>query len=126
MTIIDIKEIPNPDKKIMKPIKEKQEIYIPGIIDKNIPNKNGFIYILSGSGGSGKTSLLLNMFKSKSMYRGIFHNIFYICPSASFSSVQKHPFEKHDKVYHELTVSLLNDIYNQLIAIKEKATETSL
>ena len=38
----------------------------------------------------------------------------------SFLSVQKHPFESHDKVYHELTTGLLEDIYNQLLEIKEK------
>eukprot|EP01038_Epipyxis_sp_PR26KG_P015441 gene15441-20833_t len=36
----------------MSPIKEKQDILIPDIVDKNIPNRNGFIYVLSGSGGS--------------------------------------------------------------------------
>jgi hypothetical protein len=118
MTIKGIEEIQNPNTMKMKPIKEKQDIYIPGIIDKNIPNRNGFIYILSGSGGSGKTSLMLNMFKSKNMYRGKFHNIFYICPMSSFLSVDKHPFEHHDKVYHELTVQLLQEIYNTLLEFK--------
>jgi hypothetical protein len=113
-----ITEIKNLNTKSMKPIKEKQDIYIPDIIDKNIPNRNGFIYALCGSGGSGKTSLLLNMFKSKLMYRGKFHNIFYICPMSSFLSVDKHPFEHHDKVYHELTVSILQEIYNTLLEFK--------
>jgi hypothetical protein len=40
---------------------------------------------------------------------------------SSFLSVLKHPFEKHEKVYHELTVSQLESIYNELLAIKEKA-----
>jgi hypothetical protein len=88
-----------------------------------IPNRNGFISIFTGSGGSGKTSLLLNMFKSKALYRGKFHNVWYICPMASYLSVQNHVFKNHDKVYHELTVELLEDIYNQLIAAKEEAEE---
>jgi hypothetical protein len=37
----------------------------------------------------------------------------------SFLSVQNHPFKDHDKVYHELTTGLLEDIYNQLLEIKE-------
>lgn len=37
----------------------------------------------------------------------------------SFLSVQKHPFQDHDKVYHELTVDLLQQIYDQLNQIKE-------
>lgn len=123
MTIKDILEIQNPSEMKMKPIKEKMDIYIPDVINENISKRNGMIYVLTGSGGSGKSSLLLNLMRDKTMYRGKFHNIFYICPSASFNSVQKHPFEKHDKVYHELTVGLLDGIYNQLIAIKEKATK---
>ena len=34
-------------------------------------------YILTGSGGSGKTNLLLNLFKNKHCYRNKFHNIYY-------------------------------------------------
>ena len=118
MTIKEIEIIPNPDAKKLKPIKEKQDILIPDIVDKNIPNRDDFIYVLSGSGGSGKTSLLLNMFKSKNMYRSKFHNIYYICPMSSFLSIDKHPFEKHDKVYHELSCELLQEIANNLLEFK--------
>ena len=123
MPIKSINEVSNPIESDFKPIKERMDINIPGVINENIPRRNGQLYVLTGSGGSGKSSLLMNMFKSKLFYRNIFNNIFYICPSASFQSVDKHPFEKHDKVYHELTVDLLEDIYNQLIAIKELATK---
>ena len=42
---------------------------------------------------------------------------------SSFLSVEKHPLADHEKVYHELTVEVLEDIYNQLIAIKETEDE---
>jgi hypothetical protein len=42
---------------------------------------------------------------------------------SSFLSLEKHPFSDHDKVYHELTVELLEEIYQQLIAIKEEEEE---
>jgi hypothetical protein len=119
MTIKEILEIKNKDFPDTKPIKEVMDINVPDIID-GISRRNGMVYILTGSGGSGKTSLLLNMFKSKSLYRNKFHNIFYICPSSSFLSVHKHPFEEHDKIYHELTDALLYEIYNELVEIKEK------
>ena len=118
MTISSINEIKNPIQSKLTPIKEKQDIYIPGIVNQNIPNRNGMISIFSGSGGSGKTSLMLNMFKNKDMYRNRFNNIFYICPMSSFLSVKSHPFENHDKVYHELTVALLEEIYVTLISLK--------
>jgi hypothetical protein len=123
MTIQNITEIPNPNNKKIIPIKEKQDIYLPDVIDKNIPNRNGFIWLLCGSGGSGKTSMLLNMFKSKNYYRGKFNHLYYICPENSFTSVQNHPFQKHDKVYHELSKPILEQIYQELNVIKKETTK---
>jgi len=123
MTIKDIVEIKNINNISLLPIKERQDIFIPGIINQNISRRTGGIYCLTGSGGSGKSSLLLNMFKSKTLYRGRFNNIYYICPVSSFLSVEKHPFEKHNKVYHDLTPSILDTIYNELVAKKEAYVE---
>jgi GTPase SAR1 family protein len=53
------KEFPNID-----PVKEVMDIYIPDVIG-GVPNRNGFIWVLSGRGGSGKTSMLLNFFRRK-------------------------------------------------------------
>jgi hypothetical protein len=123
MPIQNITLVPNTELPAkIKPIKEKMDIKIPDIID-GVPNRNGFIWVLSGSGGSGKSSLLLNFFKSKDLYKNKFHNIFYICPMSSYLSVEKHPFEKHDKVYHELTEELLDTIYEELKTIKSNAEE---
>jgi hypothetical protein len=120
MPITNIEVIENEElPKKLNPIKERMDIYIPGI-PEGLSRRNGMIYILCGSGGSGKTSLLLNLFKSRSLYRCKFHTIFYICPSSSFCSVEKHPFADHPKVYHELTVELLETIYNYLIQVKEE------
>ena len=123
MPIFKIDEISNPHKQKLKPIKEKQDIFIPNIIDKNIPRRNGSIVIFTGSGGSGKTSALLNMFKSKNQYRGKFDNIYYFCPMASFLSIANHPFKKLDNLYHELTIANLENIYNELIAKREAYEE---
>jgi hypothetical protein len=126
MPIESIEEIHNPNSKKQKPIKEKQDKYVPDIKNLNISRRNGMISVLCGSGGSGKTSLLLNQFKDIDQYKMKFHNVYYFCPSASFSSVKNHPFENHDKVYHELTIQALSDIYNQCVSmrkIKEKKIE---
>ena len=120
MTIKEIIEYENHTFPKIEPVKERMDINIPFIKAENIPRRNGSIYVLTGSGGSGKTSLLLNMIKSKQLYRKKFHNIYYICPSVSFLSVDKHPFKDHDNVYHELNYSILEDIYNELIEMKEK------
>lgn len=115
-----INEIKNKnDVKKLRPIKEKQDIYIPGIHDKNISRRNGMIYLLSGSGGSGKSSLVLSMFKSNDYYRGKFDNIYYFCPACSMDSISNHPFKNHDKVYNDLTVETLVEIYNELSTVVE-------
>ena len=122
MTIIDINEIENDKMYNLKPIKEVMDINVPDIIN-NVSRRNGMIYILSGSGGSGKSSLLLSFFqKSSPVYRNKFNNIYYICPESSFLSVSKHPFIKHDKIYHELNGEILLEIYSDLVNLKEETT----
>ena len=108
----------------LPPIKEKMDLFIPNIVD-GVPNRNGFIWVLSGSGGSGKTNVLLNFFKSKDLYRGKFANIYYICPQSSYLSVQDHPFEKHtpDRVFHELDGNTLDKIHSELRDIKVENAE---
>ncbi len=100
------------------PIKERMDVLIPDV-NPNIPNRRGFVYALIGSGGSGKSSLLLSMFKNKNYYRTKFDNIYLFVPQSSFLSVTKHPFQDHPNVYHELNIDILNDIHEHLDEIKE-------
>lgn len=117
MPIGNIEMIPNRDLPRFKPVKESMEIFIPNIIE-HIPRRNGFIWAINGSGGSGKTSMMLNFFRTE-LYRKKFSNIFYFCPQVSFMSVQKHPFENHPTLYHELNVENLTELYKTLKGIKE-------
>lgn len=118
MPIVDIKEEVNNDIKSIKPVKEKMDKYVKDIPD-GISRRNGMIYLLVGSGGSGKTSLLLNQFRKGGSYHRKFHNLYLFTPSISFLSVQNHPFQKHDKVHHELTRDTLEELYNELKERKE-------
>ena len=122
MPIESITESINPSIPNFKAIKEKFDVYVPDI-PNGISNRNGMIYLLTGSGGSGKTNLLLNMFKSSKLYRNKFHNIWYICPESSMLSIEKHPFDGLSKVYHDLTPQLLESIYQELVHIKESEEE---
>jgi hypothetical protein len=115
---ISIEEIINKDLPKMTPIKEIMDINVPNI-NEGIPNRNGQIWILTGAGGSGKSSLMLNFFKSTKLYLKKYHNIFYICPESSFLSVKDHVFEDHDKVYHDLTEGILYDLFTTLDEIKK-------
>jgi GTPase SAR1 family protein len=114
----NITEIENKNLPIMKPIQEIMNINVPNI-NESIPCRNGNIWVLTGSGGSGKTSLLLNFFKSKKLYLKKYHNIFFICPESSYLSVADHPFNDHDKIYHDFSDALLYDIFTTLDEIKK-------
>ena len=126
MPIKEILEIENNSLKLGKPIKETMDVFIPDINpDLNVPNRNGFHLVMCGSGGSGKSSLMMNMIKGP--YKKKFHNIYYFCPMVSFASVSKHPFKKHDKVFHDLDVGSLSEIFSELEKKKEdKEDEYSL
>ena len=106
----------------IKPVKEIMSIYIDGI-NANIPNRNGFIYALIGSPGSGKSSLLLSLFRSRNYYKNKFNHIYLITPESSYLSVKDHPFENHSKVYHELNSYTLENIYNELVEIKKECLD---
>jgi nucleoside-triphosphatase THEP1 len=118
---LEITEEHNKSIPKFEPIKEIMQIHIPDIVS-GVPNRNGFIWVITGSGGSGKTSMLLNFFKTNKLYKHKFSNIFYICPQSSFLSVQNHPFEKHDesRIYHELNEDILDNIYSELKEIKRE------
>ena len=121
MTIIEINEIENDKLKLGAPIKESMNVFIPDINPAlNIPCRNGFHLLMVGSGGSGKSSLMMNLIKNKDAYKKKFDNIYYFCPQVSFSSVKNHPFKKHDKVYHDFTVRELSEIYSELEQKKEE------
>ena len=103
-----------------KILKEKMDLLIPDI-PNYLSNRNGMVYILVGSGGSGKTQLLMDLFSSKHAYLKKFNNIYYFCPLSSFLSIEKHPFKKHPNTYHELSVDQLQNIYDELLDIKENS-----
>lgn len=118
---IEIEEI---DSKLPKlnPIKENMGIYIEGI-PKQLPCCNGFVWVLCGSGGTGKSSLLYSMFKNKDYYRNKFNNIYLFQPATSYMSVKNHPFERHAKVFHDLDTEILDVINEELTELKEECLE---
>jgi ABC-type dipeptide/oligopeptide/nickel transport system ATPase subunit len=116
-----IKEVENDLPKI-KPVKEIMNIYIDGI-DSNLPNRNGFIYALIGAPGTGKSSLLLSLFRDRNYYKKKFNNLYLITPENSFTSVVNHPFKNHSKVYHDLNEDILENIYEELMDLKRECIE---
>jgi ABC-type dipeptide/oligopeptide/nickel transport system ATPase component len=104
------------------PTRELMNIFIEGIND-NIPNRNGSITAIIGGPGTGKSSLLLSMFRNHSFYKKKYNHIYLFTPEGSFKSVVNHPFKDHDKVFHDLHEDDLYDIEEELLAIKEECLE---
>ena len=77
-------------------LKEKMNIFIPDV-KPYFSCRNGMVYVLVGSGGSGKTQLLMSLFKNKDAYYKNFHHIYYFCPASSYLSLEDHPFKKTSK-----------------------------
>lgn len=119
-----IEEIENDLTKI-KPTKEIMKTTIQGI-NQNIPHTNGFIYCLIGAPGSGKSSLLLSLFRDKNYYKKKFEKLYLITPESSFLSVANHPFKKHKNVYHDISEQLLNDIYEECLESKHECIEDGI
>lgn len=79
-----------------------------------LPNQSMFTAFL-GPPRSGKSSLatsLLVTVKPQKLYSGIFSNVFYIVPLASFNSFKDNPFKSlsRDKLKHEFTSEVLQEI----------------
>jgi len=67
-----------------------------------------------GRPGSGKTSLITSMFKSKELFYHVFHNIYLFQPSHSRGSMKDDIFETIDKKYDELNYENLNEVIEQI------------
>lgn len=98
------------------------DVYIKHIKDQNIPRRNGNIVLMCGTGGSGKSSLLRNWFSHTNYFKGVFDNVFYFTPEASFLSQVDSPFQGHNKVFHELTPQAITELHDKLTEIKEEWT----
>ena len=116
-----ITETPN-DLPRATPTKELMNVFIEGI-NNNIPNRNGSITAIIGAPGTGKSSLLLSMFRNPAFYKKKYNHIYLFTPEGSFKSVVNHPFKDHDKVFHDLHEDDLYDIEEELLAIKDECLE---
>ena len=119
---MEITEIKNKYNTDLTPIKEVMDIHIPNIKNENIPHENGFVWLLVGAGGSGKTSLGLNMFKSKNYFKKKFHHIHYFINEASFEDIKDNPLQDLETIYHEFTVETIQSFYNSVKGLKEVNT----
>jgi DNA replication protein DnaC len=83
-------------------------------------NNFGFTGVI-GKPGSGKTSLVISMLCSKKenrVFRKVFDNVILVMPTCSRESMKKNVFKNHlpEKMFDELTLGSITNIYNQLLA----------
>jgi hypothetical protein len=83
-----------------------------------LPNYSGFMFCISGSSGSGKTTALYSMMLKKKYkgkrqsYRKVFDIIYVVSPTIGKSSMKKDPFSKlpASQKYTTLTLQALNEL----------------
>jgi GTPase SAR1 family protein len=108
-------EKPNPNLKLQRP-----SVIIDTVLDPKpkqpLPAKNGFCVSIVGPAGSGKTSVMLSMVKSKDGYRKRFHKIIAVIPSSSLSSLKSNPLDDlpDGQRFEELTYETLEDIIDMV------------
>lgn len=95
----------------VKPLKEAHEKYVPGL--NFLIRDNGARVIIAGRPGSGKSVLTQNLFREGGPLYQKFDNAFLVIPQNSFESVEGHPFQGHERVYHE--IEALPGIIQQLM-----------
>ena len=80
-----------------------------------LPSKSGFALNIVGPAGSGKTSTMVSLIKSRDIFFKRFHNIMLIMPDSSLASLASNPFDDlaEDKQYDELNYENLERIINQ-------------
>ena len=121
-----IETIPNKHLPKVPLTKERMDKYIPDVDPKtNILNLNGGRWVICGPPGSGKSNMLLGLFRSKQFYKHKFDNVYLFTPESSFTSVENHPFKNHDpqKLFFEINRENLQQTINELEAMKLRACE---
>lgn len=77
-------------------------------------NKHNFTLFL-GKAGSGKSSLLISLLQTKSMFYGVYHQIFLFCPPNSRASISNDFWDVNlpeDQILDELNLENLQYVYD--------------
>lgn len=104
---------------VTRPPRFKCDTSIHEQIEYPMPKRSFFMTVI-GSAGSGKTSLMVNMLRSPQMYKRAFHHVYLVMPPNSLASLDMKAFQKHDKVYEELTFETLDKIHERAKASSEE------
>jgi hypothetical protein len=81
---------------------------------------------ITGSAGSGKTSMLVNLLTSPQAYKKAFSAVHCIIPAHSVASLKKNIFAKHPRMHDELNFLTLDRIYEQVMKDGEEKLSSLL
>ena len=83
-----------------------------------LPGKNGFAIAIVGAPGSGKSSVMFSLIKSKDGYRKRFHKIISVIPESSLNSLKANPLKglPEEQRFEDLTYENLDDIIEMVVA----------
>ena len=85
-----------------------------------------FFMTITGSAGSGKTSMLVNLLTSPQACKKALHAVHCIIPSHSVASLKKNIFLKHPRMHDELNFATLDRIYEQVMKDAENKMSSLL
>jgi hypothetical protein len=89
--------------------------------DEPLPKGSPAIWIINGGKGSGKSTLILNVLKSKHAYKGFFDNIFLVSPTAGrdpkFDKLV-YELEEDGKYFNHCDDDVVADIVSKLVDFK--------
>jgi hypothetical protein len=85
-----------------------------------------FFLTITGSDGSGKTSMIVNLLTSPQAYKKAFHAVHCIIPAHSVASLTKNIFDKHPRMHDELNFVTLDGIYEQVMRDGEEKMNINL
>lgn len=77
-------------------------------------NKHNFTLFL-GKAGSGKSSLLISLLQTPSLFKSVYHTIILFCPPNSRASIKDDFWDKHlpeEQIFDELTIETLQYAYD--------------
>ncbi len=85
-----------------------------------------FFMTITGSAGSSKTSMLVNLLTSAHAYNKVFYAVHCIIPAHSMAYMKKNIFHKHPPMQDELNFDTLDRIYEQVMQDAEEKMSSLL
>jgi hypothetical protein len=99
-----------------------------------LPQKSGFLFLISGAAGSGKTTLLTSLMSAKPVngvrqgYRKLFDRVIVISPTLGKTSMKNDPFRKlpPTQMFDSFTVGSMTEVNTLIDAFFKEGLHTCL